>query len=338
MGSLIPFLRELIDIPSTTGREGELALHLERSLGERGFRVELHEIESGRYNVLARTGDQPRVVLCTHLDTVPPHFDSSEDETFVYGRGACDAKGSLAAMVLCAERMRMSGVGPLGLLFVAGEETDGIGAQVANRSPGAVDFVVVGEPTESRLASGHKGAFKFVLRAEGKAAHSAYPELGDSAVHRILDALQEIRATNWGRSDVLGGATVNVGTIAGGVASNVLAPAAEAEVFIRVVGEVGEVRERLDAILATHPCLSYETFTEKGAVRCLTLPGMEASPVAFGTDIPHLDRLGEPLLVGPGSIHDAHTPHEKIAKREARAAVDLYQRIVSTLLQRLASA
>ncbi len=287
----------------------------------------------GRKNVYALSrGVLPRVVFCTHLDTVPPFYPSSEDEDHVYGRGSCDAKGVLAAMVFAAGALREQGVSDLGLLFVVGEEEDSVGALAANRLESRSRYVVVGEPTENRLASGHKGGLKFRLRAKGRAAHSAYPHLGDSAIERLLDALAEIRSSDWGRSDLLGPATVNIGTVSGGLASNVIAPDAEATVFIRVVGRADEVGAMLEGILARHPATSYELISRSDAVFCETRPGYEIAPVAFGTDIKSLKTFGKPLLIGPGSIHDAHTSKEKIGKREAEGAVSYYQRLALELL------
>ena len=330
---LFAFIRRLIDIPSVTGGEGELGFFLERELAHRDFPVTLQEVGRSRYNVYSAPQGLARVILCTHIDTVPPFFGSSEDEAFIYGRGACDAKGVLAAMLAAAERLREEGVSGVGLLFVVGEEVDSAGAKAANRLAAGSSYVVVGEPTQSRLASGHKGTFKFRLRAEGRAAHSAYPHLGDSAIEHLLDMLERIRGAVWGRSDVLGEATVNIGTLAGGVAANVIAAEAEAQVFVRVVGKAEEVRERLEELLATDPSLSYERIAWNDAVFCETLPGFEVAPVAFGTDIPALSAFGKPLLFGPGSIHDAHTSSEKIPKSEAAAAVEQYYRIVTALLE-----
>jgi acetylornithine deacetylase len=328
----IAYIRRLVDIPSVTGGERDLALFLDRDLHQRGFRVTLQEVGSGRLNVYARSEDDfPRVVLCTHLDTVPPFYSSSEDADYVYGRGACDAKGIIAAMVFAAAEMKASGI-HVGLLFVVGEEVDSAGALRAHEHPTRASYVIVGEPTESRMASGHKGGFKCRLTAKGKAAHSAYPHLGESAIERLLDGLAEIRSSDWGRSDVLGEATVNVGTISGGLAANVLAPQAEAQVFIRVVGRVSEVRAKMEAILSRHPALACEVISESDAVFCVTRPGYEVAPVAFGTDIKSLRAFGKPLLIGPGWIGDAHTAHEKISKREVGDAIAYYQRLVSELV------
>lgn len=334
MSSLFSFIRELIDIPSVTGEEAEVARFLEKTLGERGFRVSMQEVEADRYNVYALTNGQPKVVLCTHLDTVPPFYGSSEDERYIYGRGSCDAKGCMAAMVEAVAGLREKGVEGLGLLFVVGEEVDSIGAKTANQLKPGSAYVVVGEPTKSRMASGHKGTFYFELRAKGRAAHSAYPHLGDSAINRLVDALQRIREANWGHSDVLGPATVNIGTLSGGLAPNVIAPEAAAGVLVRVVGKASEVEDKLVEVLGDAPNLGYEVLSRNDAVLCETLPGFEIAPMAFGTDIPALTEFGRPLLFGPGSIHDAHTSEEKIGKQEALRAVELYQQAALNLLER----
>ena len=334
MSSLFSFIRELIDIPSVTGEEAELGRFLEKTLGERGFRVTMQEVEAQRYNVYALTNGAPKIVLCTHLDTVPPFYASSEDDQYIYGRGSCDAKGCMAAMVEAVAGLREKGTEGLGLLFVVGEEVDSIGAKTANRLKPGSRYVLVGEPTESRMASGHKGTLYFVLRAKGRAAHSAYPQLGDSATNRLLDALQKIREADWGQSDVLGPATVNIGTLSGGLAPNVIAPEAAAGVLVRVVGKASEVEAKLVDVLGDAPNLSYEVLSRNDAVLCETLPGFDVAPMAFGTDIPSLAEFGKPLLFGPGSIHDAHTSEEKIAKQDALRAVELYQQAAVGLLER----
>jgi acetylornithine deacetylase len=333
MKSLFELARQLIDIPSVTGDEGTLGRFVAERLESMGFSASLQEVESNRLNVYVspNTDRAPPVVLCTHLDTVPPFFESSEDESHIYGRGACDAKGIMAAMIVAAERLRARGSQEVGLLFVVGEELDSAGAKAATRLGIKSRYIVVGEPTENRLAAGHKGSFKFVLKAEGLSAHSAYPEFGDSANDRLLDALNRIRSTDWGQSDVLGPATVNIGMISGGVAANVVSPRAEARVYVRVIGKSSDVEVKLGKIVESNPKLSYEVIAENDAVFCKTLPGFETRPVSFGTDIPSLDGFGEPLLIGPGSIRDAHTENEKISKKELLESVEVYGRIIETL-------
>jgi len=328
-----PYIRRLVDIPSVSGGEGDVARFLEKDLANRGFSVRLQEVGADRFNVHAvNNGATPRLIFNTHIDTVPPFYESSEDDTYIYGRGSCDAKGILACMVLATMALREEGIREIGMLFVVGEEVDSAGALVANKDDWKSEHVVVGEPTENRMASGHKGGLKFRLKASGKAAHSAYPQLGESAIAYLLDALNDIRAEDWGKSDLLGAATLNVGTIKGGLAANVFAPEAESDVFIRVVGNVNDVKAKLEKILTKHPKLTYEVIAAADAVTCKTVDGFAIAPVSFGTDIPALTNLGKPLLLGPGSIHDAHTNAEKIGKAEAQKAVKYYQRLAKQLL------
>jgi acetylornithine deacetylase len=334
MSCLFKFARQLIDIPSVTGNEGELARFVARGLAKRGFEPELQRVEGDRANVFASIDERTRVFFCTHLDTVPPFYGSSEDDRYIYGRGACDAKGILAAMVESAAKLRSEGATGLGLLFVVGEETDSVGAKAANQLGLESSYVLVGEPTQNRLASGHKGTFKFALRARGTAAHSAYPHLGDSAIDRLLGHLGRLLRADWGRSEVLGEATINIGTLSGGLAANVIAPEAEARVYVRVVGRSAEVRSKLEHLLGDDPLVSYEIIAQNDAVYCEILPGFAVEPVAFGTDIPSLTELGKPLLLGPGSIHDAHTDHEKVGKDELAEAVELYCRLGRLLLEK----
>ena len=333
MSELNAYIRRLVDIPSVSGGEADVARFLEKDLASRGFSVRLQEVGADRFNVYAvNDGASPRLIFNTHIDTVPPFYESSEDEEYIYGRGSCDAKGILACMVLATVALRDEGIREIGMLFVVGEEVDSAGALAANKDDWKSEHVVVGEPTENRMASGHKGGLKFRLKASGKAAHSAYPQLGESAIAYLLDALTDIRAEDWGTSDLLGQATVNVGTIHGGLAANVFAPEAESDVFIRVVGNVNDVKEKLDKILTKHSKLTYEVIASADAVKCKTVDGFDHAPVSFGTDIPALTNLGKPLLLGPGSIHDAHTNAEKIGKEEAKEAVKYYQRLAKQLL------
>ncbi len=333
MTALFSLTRALIDIPSVTGDEGALARFLETELITRGFTVRLQEIGPERFNVFADHGEPVRVVLCTHLDTVAPFIASSEDEGVIHGRGACDAKGILAAMVTAAEQLSPEELRHVGLLFVVGEEVDSVGAHRANDLAVHSEYVVVGEPTGNRLASGHKGALEFVIHADGTAAHSAYPERGDSAIERLLQALERIRRADWGRGKPLGDATINIGTVSGGVAGNVIPASAEARVFVRLVGPLAEAKETLAQIAGRDSRLAYEITTQSEPVTCVTLDGFEATPVAFGSDIPALTAFGKALLLGPGSIHDAHSDGEKIEKRQLSEGVELYRDVVRRLLE-----
>ena len=332
--NLFELTRALIDIDSTTGREaevGDFLFHLLQKIP--GGTVERMPVEGDRFNLFASWGE-PVVVLSTHLDTVPPFFPSSEDDEHIHGRGACDTKGILAAMIQAIRELVDAGRQGFGLLLVVGEETDSLGAQVAERHPRGSRFLINGEPTENRLALGCKGGLYLALEAEGRAAHSAYPELGESAIDRLLDALARLREVPLPSDTVLGETTLNVGTLSGGRAANVVADRARAEVMIRTVGETGELRRKLAAAVHAVPGVHIAEIRETPAVRLGSLPGFETTIVKYTTDIPRLGRWGEPFLLGPGSIHVAHTPDEKVRKRELVEAVHLYKEMVARLRER----
>jgi len=334
---LFQLTRALIDIDSVTGREraaGDfLFSYLSELVGRTGGSVERMPVAEDRFNVFAAWGE-PVVVLSTHFDTVPPFFPSSEDETHIHGRGACDTKGGIAAMITALEELLAAGERGFGLLLVVGEETDSIGAKVANRSPRGSRFLVNCEPTENLLAVGSKGALSLDLEAEGKAAHSAYPELGVSAIDRLLLALDRIRQVPLPSDPVLGESTLNIGTLSGGRAANVIADQARAQVMIRTVGPAGELQAALQAAVAGIPGMRVSEQRDTPAVHLGSLPGFASTIVKYTTDVPHLGAWGEPYLLGPGNIHVAHTPEERVPKRELVEAVRLYRRLVRGLQNR----
>lgn len=330
----IALARQLIDIPSPTDHEERVAAFLEGELTKFGYACRRQTVADTRFNLYAAAGGRPRVVLNSHMDTVPPWFASSEDAEFLYGRGACDTKGVIAAMIAAGERLRARGVNDFAFLFVVGEETDSIGAKTANPEFSNIgsEFVVVGEPTESIFARASKGALTCFVRFEGVAGHSAYPERGDSAINRLVNAVAEINATNWGEHDILGKATVNVGVIRGGQKPNVIAADAEAEMIFRLVTTPEDVQARLEKLVARHG--GRITVARGNPPQFMTVPeGAKAQVVGFNTDVPHLHGLGKPLLFGPGSILDAHGANEKIAKKELLAAVQTYEDLVISLLE-----
>jgi acetylornithine deacetylase len=291
-------------------------------------------VTPSRFNLFASAGGKPRVVINSHMDTVPPWFAASEDAEYIYGRGACDTKGVIAAMIAAGERLRSRGIKDFGYLFVVGEETDSIGAKSANAAFADLgsEFVVVGEPTESTFARASKGAFTAIVRFEGKAGHSAYPERGDSAINKMAAAITAITSENWGAHEVLGQTTVNVGVVRGGQKPNVIAAEAEAEMIFRLVTDPDDIRGRLEKILAK---FSGRIIEARGnPPQFMIVPaGEKSSVVAFNTDVPHLGNLGKPLLFGPGSILDAHGANEKISKKELLAAIETYEGMVVSLLE-----
>jgi acetylornithine deacetylase len=326
--TLLQLARTLVDIDSTTGQEGDCARWLAAYLRRRGFRVEELPVSDSRFNVLA-TIDPPHVVLSTHFDCVPPFMPSREDAGVLYGRGACDAKGILAAQIGALERLRAQGVRDVGGLFLVGEERGSDGARVANAVPNACRFLINGEPTDSRLGLATRGALRVKLAAAGRAAHSSFPEAGESAIEKLLDALVRLRSIDWPCREPLGRTHYTIGLIGGGIAPNVIPPHADAEVMFRTVGPAADVLALLEP---AGDGVRLDLVLEVPAVTLFTVPGFETAVFPFTTDIPFLDRWGTPLLFGPGSILVAHTDHEQVAIAELHTAVDRYVELATALL------
>lgn len=329
MTDVVDLAHALIAQPSLTGAEGP-AVELAASwLGERGWRVTHQELSPGHANIWASRG-RGAVTLSTHLDTVPPFIGPTRNGSRLAGRGACDAKGIAAAMMVAAESLADAGENRVDLLFVVGEEKSSDGARAANSLPATSRFLVNGEPTEGRLASGAKGSMTVTVRTKGRAAHSAYPELGESAITPMVALLSTLEELDLPADPVLGSTTINVGTLNAGREANIVPDEAVAQLMVRLVGDPSHVREILErwclgrAELEFAPHVPAQYFS--------AIPGFECAPVSFASDIPLLDRWGTPFLFGPGSITVAHTPHEYIDTGELRAAVDSYMRIVRTLL------
>jgi acetylornithine deacetylase len=325
----VTLTRALVDIDSTTGRETAAGRWLAHQLRGLGFFVVEQAVDDTRFNVLATVGP-PSVVFSTHFDCVPPFFPSRVDGDRLYGRGACDAKGILAAQVAAADTLRGAGETRVGLLFVVGEERGSDGAKVANLAANGCRFLVDGEPTDSRLGLATRGALRLKLRAAGRAAHSSFPELGVSAIDALLDALVELRSIELPADPVLGRTHYTIGVIAGGVAPNVVSPSAEAEVMFRTVGDAAEVRR---AIAPLERRVTVEHILGVPPVRMTTVPGFESAVFPYTTDIPFLTEWGQPLLFGPGSVHVAHTAEEFVSIAELHAAVGHYITIARQLLQ-----
>ena len=326
----VALTRGLVDIDSTTGREGEAGRWLARYLRDRGYDVSEQPVSDGRFNVYAHFGTPPAIVFSTHFDCVPPFFPSHEERGLVFGRGACDAKGILAAQVTAVERLRDAGETRVALLFVVGEERGSDGARVANQQvPAGVRYLINGEPTDNRLGAATRGLLRVRLHAKGRAAHSSFPELGDSAIDKLLDALMVIRGVTLPDDPLLGRTHYTVGLIEGGVAPNVVSPHASAELLFRTVGEGARVRE---ALCVVEGLVGIEHVLDIPAVRMHTLSGFETAVFPYTTDVPQLTNWGTPILVGPGSIHVAHTDHEHISVDELHAAVGLYESLGKHLL------
>jgi acetylornithine deacetylase len=320
--------RELIDIDSTSGREGDAGAYLARLLAGLGYDVVEQPVTDGRFNVYASLGP-PVVVFSTHFDCVPPFFGSREEGGRLYGRGACDAKGIAMAQIAAAERFRTSGDTRVGLLFVVGEERGSDGAKRANTLAPGSKYLINGEPTESRLGTATRGIYRARLRAHGRAAHSSRPELGESAIEKLIDVLVRMRSVAWPVDPDLGTTYYTVGLIKGGVAPNVVPPDADAEMMFRTVGD----HQIVDALIREHASgLDVDYVLDVPPVRLTTVPGLETAVFNFTTDIPFLDRWGAPLLFGPGSISMAHTADEYCEIAELRRAVEVYEQLARQLL------
>jgi acetylornithine deacetylase len=326
--------RALVDIESITENESHVASflhdHLAKLAAQTGGRVERMQVEGDRYNVLACWGN-PAVTLSTHMDTVPPFFPSSEDAESIWGRGSCDAKGIIASMTAAAEKLLGEGVKNFALLFVVGEERNSAGAAVAALASRGSRYLVHGEPTENKLALASKGTMRLEVVAHGRMAHSAYPELGESAIEKLLDALAAIRRVPLPEDALLGRCTMNIGTISGGRAPNVIPDLAKAEILVRLVGDPSPIRDAFTAAVAGRVELNEVLCIP--AMRFVNVDGLPTTVVSFTTDVPMFGRSwGEPLLLGPGSIHVAHTSEERIAKKDLADAVEIYAKVVKKLL------
>jgi len=328
---LFELAKSLVDIPSVTGDEAALADFLCALLAEERFDVRSQDVEAGRRNLLAVLADKPAVILCTHMDTVPDWVAAGEDDTHLYGRGACDAKGIMAAMIVAAGELRDEGLKDIGLLFLVGEETDSVGAKKANlMSPGS-KFIIVGEPTGNKLATAHKGVLTLTLKAGGKTAHSAYPERGESAILKLLDVLSDIRKLDFGRDPVLGPTVMNVGRINGGTASNVIPGTAEAVLSYRTGVSPDLVLSGIRSATADRADIAVRTKSQPQVL--FTLAGFPSELMPYGTDIPYLTAFGRPLLLGPGSVLEAHVENERVEKKQLEEAVVLYKRLVRRLIE-----
>lgn len=336
---LFELTKQLMSIPSVSGEEEAVGNWLAEHLRSRGWNVELQRVEEGalespQNNVIAWLNETPRVWMSTHIDTVPPFIPPTEDDEKIYGRGACDAKGIIAAQITAAEELRKQGIEDIGLLYTVEEERSSTGARAANRHPLAAkcEYLINGEPTDNDLAIGSKGTFRLNIRTSGKAAHSAYPEKGDSAIERLLDILEDVRHTKFPNDDFFGDTTVNIGTIGGGVALNVIPPAADAGIAVRLTTPRGPVEEALKSVIRDRGDIEVLSCSEP--VRMLEMEGFEQKVVRFTTDIPYLTNWGQPLLIGPGSILVAHTKDEFVLKSDLEEAVELYISLVQKLLER----
>jgi acetylornithine deacetylase len=325
--------KSLMDIPSTSGDEKAVGSWLSDHLESLGWTVELQKVSDDQNNVIAWLNDTPRVWFSTHIDTVPPFIPPTEDEDRIYGRGACDAKGIIAAQITAAESLRAAGVEDIGLLYTVEEERSSTGARAANdhRLAAKCEYMINGEPTDNDLAIGSKGSFRLKIKTTGKAAHSAYPEQGESAIEKLMDILDDVRHTKFPHGEFFGETTVNVGTVEGGVALNVIPPRAEAGLLIRLTTPREPIETALLSVVRGRGEIEVLSCSEP--VKMLEVEGFKQKTVRFTTDIPYLTNWGQPLLLGPGSILVAHTKDEFVLKKDLETAVELYVDLVTRLLR-----
>jgi len=326
---VVALTRRLVDVESTTGDEAAVCAMVGEALEQRGYTVTRQTVTGERVNLLATVGT-PAVIFSTHMDCVPPFTPSRVEGDRIHGRGSCDAKGILVSQFAAVEALRAAGETRVGLLFLVGEERGSDGALIADRlSTGGTRFLVNGEPTEGRLALGHRGVVRVKLHAKGRAAHSGYPHLGESAIEKLLDALQQVRAMALPIDAVLGPTQVNIGEISGGLAPNVIPPSASADLLFRIVTPYEQVLAALEPI---RPLVDIEYVYHVPSLHMATFDGFEKEVVGYTTDAPLLNAWGTRLMYGPGSIHVAHTDHESVAIADLHRAVADYQRIAHHLL------
>lgn len=330
--NLFELTANLINIPSISGNEEAVGFFLRDYLESLGWTVELQAVSANQNNVIAYLNDTPRVFFSTHIDVVPPHISASEDAEKIYGRGACDAKGIVASQICAAEKLREQGINDIGLLFTVEEEEGGAGAKVANTHPLAArcEYIINGEPTDNDLAIGSKGSLRFYIKTVGVAAHSAYPEQGESAIEKLLEILNDVLNIEFPHDDFYGATTNNIGTISGGVKTNVIAANAEAGLHLRTTGDEKPILERIAEIVGGRG--EIEVMSVSKPVKMLAVEGFRQKVVRFTTDIPHLSNWGQPLLLGAGSILVAHTKGEFVLKKDLEAVVELYVNLVKKLL------
>ncbi|MBA2606532.1 MAG: M20/M25/M40 family metallo-hydrolase [Acidobacteria bacterium] len=330
--NLFELTKTLINIPSISEDEQAVGFFLRDYLENLGWTVEMQPVSENQNNVIARLNDTPHVFFSTHMDTVPPYITANEDSEKIYGRGACDAKGIIASQIFAAEELRRQGINDIGLLFTVDEEQGSSGARAANKHPIATkcEYMINGEPTDNDLAIGSKGSLRFFIKTEGRAAHSAYPEMGESAIEKLLDILIDVRKIEFPNDEFFGETTNNIGLIGGGLKTNVIAPNAEAGLHIRLTTDDKPILEILEKTVDGRGRIEIMSIAKP--VKMLAVEGFRQKVVRFTTDIPHLPNWGTPLLLGAGSILVAHTKDEFVLKRDLEKAVGLYVNLVKKLL------
>ena len=330
--NIFELTKNLINIPSLSGEEETVGFFLRDYLEGLGWTVELQAVSENQNNVIAYLNESPRVFFSTHMDVVPPHIEASEDENKIYGRGACDAKGIIASQIFAAEELRKQNINDIGFLFTVDEEQGSTGARAANRHEIAAkcEYLINGEPTDNDLAIGSKGSLRFYIKTEGVAAHSAYPEMGESATRKLVEILSDVLKTEFPSDEFFGETTNNIGLLGGGLKTNVIAPSAEASLHIRLATDEKPILEILEKVVGDRGKI--EIMSMSKPVKMLAVEGFRQKVVRFTTDIPHLSNWGTPLLLGAGSILVAHTKDEFVLKKDLEESVSLYTDLAKKLL------
>ncbi len=328
---LAAILKEWLGVDSTSGEEREFLEHLEAFFADDGWTIQRQEVAPNRWNLLVGDGTPAKVLFSTHVDTVPPFLPVRQEDNTVYGRGACDTKGGLVAMWAAARRLKNRGVEGIGFLLVVGEEVDHCGAKIARQLDVQPTRIILCEPTQNRVVRAQRGMIRFALRTTGVAGHSAFPNDGTSAIHRLLDGIERLRQTTWPTDDILGETTINVGVIEGGVAANIFAPTARAELLFRAVSPVEPMIERVEELLGDE--IEIEDIIYNDPVFFDAPDDLESCTVPFNTDATYLAELGPVWLVGPGDIRCAHSDDERIDLNELQTGIDLYETLASRALK-----
>ncbi|KAJ2896637.1 hypothetical protein MKZ38_005396 [Zalerion maritima] len=371
-GSLVSLHRSLVEIESLTGNEYTVGNFLAEYLSNRGYQTQLNSLPptdktkpgETRSDLLAWRGSDfshSKVVVTSHIDTVPPYIpygisdEIPTSETVITGRGSVDAKASVAAQIIAVEELMAAGsldTDDVALLYVVGEESTGDGMRAFSDMLGNMDpepqiqAAIFGEPTENKLACGHKGHVGCVVTAKGKAGHSGYPWLGKSANEIMIKALAKLFGTDLGSSPLFGHTTVNVGIMDGGVASNVIPESALADLTIRVAigpqeSGADTVVERLRMVLKSIDSEAFDTqcFNGYGVIECeCNVEGFETEIMNYGTDIPNFKANAKRYLYGPGTILVAHSDHEAIKLADLEESVEGYKKLVMHALETVATA
>ena len=370
------FFIEMVDIESTSGRERAFADFLAERMAGPGRRVETFEVETMAQdcpegcgipvNLMVSWGE-PKVVFCTHLDTVPPYIAPSvevmeDGDMKIKGRGSCDAKGQIFAMWEACLELERRGCTDFALLLLAGEETGSFGAKafsaMALRAVTSGDWVViVGEPTDNHMTSASKGTKSFEVTFKGEAFHSGYPQYGRSAVEMFNDFVNALRSIVFPKDEILGDTTWNIGRLSSDNPQNILSERLSCRVYFRTTFESDEMvcnvmknmagpdaklrfgRRRVQdgsdivakEVAPWQKYMSVKAFGGDTPTVYQTLEGFPTKPVAFGSDAPQLKCFGRKILCGPGSILVAHRDDEHVMLSDLKAAAASYVRMYTML-------